>query len=148
MVSRTFKYTKRQMGRNVLDIIMEEYSIEDIKEVSRQRDLVDARKIYTRYLRDEKTRTFQQIGDILGKDHSSAVYMYKQSKWLIEYDKKAKYVWGLINGTVEKENLEEKEILQDISDLFRGINDIDMYFFALDKLKTIIKAKRETLCMK
>ena len=72
----------------------------------------------------------------------------KQSKWLIEYDKKAKYVWGLINGTVEKENLEEKEILQDISDLFRGINDMDMYFFALDKLKTIIKAKKETLCMK
>ena len=148
MVSRTIKQTKRQMGRNVLDIIMEEYSIEDIKGKNRKRDLVDARKIYTRYLREEKTRTFQQIGDIMDKDHSSAVYMYKQSKWLVEHDKKAKYVWGLINGTVEKENPEEQEILKEISDLFRGINDMDMYFFALDKLKTIIKAKKETLCMR
>jgi len=148
MVSRTFKYTKRQMAKRVLKILEEEYSVKDIKGKSRKRDLVDARKIYTRYLRENRLRTFQQIGDILGKTHSNCIHLYEESKWITEHDKKASYVWGLINRTIDKENPKEKEVLKVISDLFEDIDDIDMYFFALEKLKTIIKAKRETLCMK
>ena len=147
MVSRTFKHTKRQMARTVLDIVKSEYSIFNIKTKSRVRNVVDARKIYTRYLRENKNRSFKEIGDYFNATHASAIYLYNNSDWLVNHDEKGKRIWKLINKASDQTK-RETEIMNDIYNVFLDIDDIDVYHFALDKLKTIVKAKTETLCMK
>ena len=50
--------------------------VKDIKSASRKRCHVDARKLYCYISREMKFGTFNEIADLINKDHSSAIYYY------------------------------------------------------------------------
>jgi hypothetical protein len=58
----------------------------DILDKCRKRNYVDARMVYSKILRDEKT-SYQVIGQSLLKNHASIVYYIKSIDWILEHDK-------------------------------------------------------------
>ena len=50
--------------------------------------IVDARVAYAHLLRNVKKMTFQDIGAILGKDHSTIIHYVDKHKELMEFDAK------------------------------------------------------------
>jgi hypothetical protein len=57
----------------------------DIDDTTRKRKIVDARKAYSKILRDAGY-SFQYIGTSLGKDHSSVIHYINSIEGLLEYD--------------------------------------------------------------
>ena len=58
----------------------------NILDKCRKRNYVDARMVYAKILRDERT-PYQVIGQSLLKNHASIVYYIKSIDWLLEHDK-------------------------------------------------------------
>lgn len=80
-----------------------QYNFEEIKKVtceelkinpnafsskSRKRELVDARKIYCKIVRENLKGTSIAIGESINKDHSSVLHLVKSCNELIEIDKR------------------------------------------------------------
>lgn len=78
----------------------------NILDKCRKRNYVDARMVYAKILRDEKT-PYQVIGQSLLKNHASIVYYVKSIDWLLEHDKllrrKYRHCMHLVNNDVDRE---------------------------------------------
>ena len=60
---------------------------EQVKSPTRERDVVDARKICAYLLNQKRKFTTTKTGQLLNRDHSSIIYLVKQAEALMEVDK-------------------------------------------------------------
>ena len=78
----------------------------NILDKCRKRNYVDARMVYAKILRDEKT-PYQVIGQSLLKNHASIVYYVKSIDWLLEHDKllrrKYRHCMHLVHNDADRE---------------------------------------------
>jgi hypothetical protein len=69
-----------------LKSVINEIFLIDVDEDSRRRDVVDARRIYSKILRDEGC-SFNSIGDSIGRDHATIMHYTKSIDSILTYDK-------------------------------------------------------------
>jgi chromosomal replication initiator protein len=60
---------------------------EQIKSPTRERDVVDARKVCAYLLNKKRNLTTLKVGKILNRHHSSIIYLVKEAENLISIDK-------------------------------------------------------------
>lgn len=108
----------------------------DIDNKTRKRDLVDARKAYSKILRDAGF-SYQHIGDSIGKDHATIIHYIKTIDGLLKYEPVFQKKFLL---TKKQFKLENKEIILK--------SNLDIYTTALslgEKLEEVIKEKEQIL---
>lgn len=66
----------------VLDVL--ELTLDEFKNKSRKRDLVDARMIIVHTLRTRCHLSYHKIGNLINRDHSAVIYLYQTYSKLIE----------------------------------------------------------------
>lgn len=73
--------------------VVREIFLVDVSEDSRKRAVVDARRVYSKILRDEHY-SFESIGDSIGKDHATIIHYVKSIDTILNYDKdlREKYI--------------------------------------------------------
>ena len=69
---------------------------------SNQQDIVTLRYIFYNYARNQKLATFQTIGDIVGRDHSTAITGLKTYHKLMSFNDP--YLFQMINRVESKNN--------------------------------------------
>lgn len=69
-----------------LKSVVNEIFLIDVDEDSRRRDIVDARRIYSKILRDEGC-SFNSIGESIGRDHATIMHYTKSIDSILTYDK-------------------------------------------------------------
>lgn len=111
----------------------------DISLKNRQRNSVDARRIYSKILR-ERGYTFESIGDSLNRDHATVINYMVSVDTILTYDK------GLRDKYIACKNvfLESRAPLM----IERMKKDADIYVTVIrlnDELQEIIKEKKEIL---
>jgi len=120
----------------VLKTILDSYEIKDIKALDNRRHVVDAKKIYVKWLREEELKTYHAIGKELGRSHCAIMNLYKGADWVVENDVKAIKVWHLLtNGRRCNESLEV------IANIMDGIDNQDVYNYVIEHLPSIIQAR-------
>ena len=82
-----------QIGQEELKKIVNDVFLVDIEIESRKRDVVDARKIYSKILRDSGY-SYELIGKTINKNHATIMHYVKNIEHLMTYDQiiKNKYV--------------------------------------------------------
>ena len=68
-----------------LKITIKEIFLADIEEKTRKRRVVDARRAYSKILRDVGF-SYDYIGQTIGKDHASIIHYVKSISGLLQYD--------------------------------------------------------------
>jgi hypothetical protein len=111
----------------------------DISLKDRRRNSVDARRIYSKVLR-ERGYTFESIGDSLDRDHATIIHYIGSVDTILAYDK------GLRDKYIACKNvfLEGRAPLM----IERMKKDADLYITVIrlnDELQEIIKEKKEIL---
>jgi hypothetical protein len=111
----------------------------DISLKDRRRNSVDARRIYSKVLR-ERGYTFESIGDSLDRDHATIIHYISSVDTILAYDK------GLRDKYIACKNvfLEGRAPLM----IERMKKDADLYITVIrlnDELQEIIKEKKEIL---
>ena len=91
-----------ETAKKIINII---YGV-DIDEETRKRPVVDARRAYSKILRDAGY-SFQYIASTLNKDHTSIVHYVKSIESLLEYDSafEKKFILAKQNFLEENKNL-------------------------------------------
>jgi hypothetical protein len=111
----------------------------DLSKSTRERQLVDARRVYSKVLRD-RNYTFELIGKSLGKDHATILHYTKSIDSILLYDKdlRDKYL------TCKSLFLEGREQV-----LIKRVNkDVDLFMTVIKlnaELQESIKEKKEML---
>lgn len=78
------KYIKKQ-NKRLRDIVKDIFSVDVIKENNRIRSVVDAKKAYTKILRDEGY-SYQEIAKILKKNHATLIHYMRSVDTIIKSD--------------------------------------------------------------
>jgi len=76
----------RQEEIDELKRIVNDIFLVDLEVINRKRDVVDARKVYSKILRDNGY-SYDLIGKTLGKDHSTIIHYIKNIEYILSYDK-------------------------------------------------------------
>jgi hypothetical protein len=76
----------RQEEIDELKRIVNDIFLVDLEVISRKRDVVDARKVYSKILRDNGY-SYDLIGKTLGKDHATIIHYIKNIEYILSYDK-------------------------------------------------------------
>ena len=111
----------------------------DLDSESRQREIIDARKVYSKILRDIGY-TYQYIGDSIKKDHATIIHYNKNIDYLLVYDKdfREKYKACKDAFLSDKQHLLVKTKKRD--------KDIYLTVIALEeKLERLIKEREKQL---
>ena len=92
-----------------LKTIINEIFFVNIDDSSRKRAIVDARRAYSRILRDLGF-SYEYIGDSLGRDHATIIHYVKSINDLLEYDSifERKFILAKKQFLSENEQLEVK----------------------------------------
>ena len=82
-----------QIGQEELKRIVNDTFLVDIEIESRKRDVVDARKVYSKILRDSGY-SYESIGNTINKNHATIMHYVKTIEHLMSYDQilRNKYV--------------------------------------------------------
>jgi hypothetical protein len=82
-----------QKKSEALKKIVGEVFLTDLDKGSRRRDVVDARKVYSKILREERC-SFEFIAKSLGKNHATVIHYIKSIESILTYDKdlREKYI--------------------------------------------------------
>ncbi len=108
----------------------------DIDKRTRKRELVDARRAYSKILRDAGF-SYQHIGDSIGKDHATVIHYIKTIDPLLKYDPVFQKKFVL---TKKQFKLENKElILRSNLDIYTTASNLR------DKLDEVILEKKQIL---
>lgn len=78
------KYIKKQ-NKRLRDIVKDIFSVDVIKENNRIRSVVDAKRAYTKILRDEGY-SYQEIAKILKKNHATLIHYMRSVDTIIKSD--------------------------------------------------------------
>ena len=127
---KTFKMNK------VLQTILDSYGLTDIKKKDKREFVINAKKIYVKWLREEELKTYNEIGKELDRSHCAAMHLYKDTDRLVKQDTKANKVWHLL--TNDRRCNESLEIIANIMD---GIDNQDVYNYVIKQLPSIIQAR-------
>jgi len=92
----------------------------DIMSKSRKRNVVNARMIYSKILR-EKHISYNVIGKSILKNHASIIYYIKSINWLLAYD---------------------KPLLDKYNDCLELLNDDDVSYSHLNKAELVLLIKQ------
>jgi len=76
----------RQEEIDELKRIVNDIFLVDLEVINRKRDVVDARKVYSKILRDNGY-SYDLIGKTLGKDHATIIHYIKNIEYILSYDK-------------------------------------------------------------
>ena len=106
-----------QIGQEELKRIVNDTFLVDIEIESRKRDVVDARKVYSKILRDSGY-SYESIGKTINKNHATIMHYVKNIEHLMSYDQilRNKYV-ACKNVFIKK----KKSILDQVK------KDVDIY---------------------
>jgi hypothetical protein len=116
--------------------IINEIFFVDIDKRTRKRELVDARRAYSKILRDVGF-SYQHIGDSIGKDHATVIHYIKTIDPLLKYDPVFQKKFVL---TKKQFKLENKElILRSNLDIYTTASNLR------DKLDEVILEKKQIL---
>jgi len=66
--------------------IVNDVFLVDLQVKDRRRDVVDARKVYSKILRDNGC-SYELIGNTIGKDHATIIHYVKNIEYLLTYDR-------------------------------------------------------------
>ena len=111
---------------NTLKEIIKEVFLVNIDEDTRRRDVVDARRIYSKILREERF-SFELIGESIGKNHATIIHYVRSIDNILEYDKDLREKYIACKGIY----------LENSESIFENIkNDPDAYV-------TIIRLRNE-----
>jgi len=128
----------RQEEINELKKIVNNVFLVDLQATSRKRDMVDARKVYSKILRDNGY-SYEFIGETIGKDHATIIHYIKNIEYLLSYDR------ILIDKYVTCKNVFIKE-KKCISDQLK--KDVDVYVTLIrlnNELQEAIESKNKIL---
>jgi hypothetical protein len=130
---------KTEIEKDTLKEIVSGVFNVDISLKDRRRNSVDARRIYSKVLR-ERGYTFESIGDSLDRDHATIIHYISSVDTILAYDK------GLRDKYIACKNvfLEGRAPLM----IERMKKDADLYVTVIrlnDELQEIIKEKKEIL---
>tara|TARA_R100000353_G_scaffold111058_2_gene79684 strand:+ start:5494 stop:5868 length:375 start_codon:yes stop_codon:yes gene_type:complete len=115
---------------NIIKQKIEELYDLNLEKKTRKREYVEARSLFCKICRDTLNVTFQQIGNVINKNHATAVYYKKTIENLMTYDKD---IVNNYNEILQKLHLEEE-----------NFDHLDK-----DELKTLIKSlKKENKLLK
>jgi hypothetical protein len=92
-----------------LKTIINEIFFVNIDDSSRKRSIVDARRAYSKILRDVGF-SYEYIGESVGRDHSTIIHYVKSIENLLEYDSifERKFILANKQFLLENEQLEVK----------------------------------------
>jgi hypothetical protein len=76
----------RQEEIDELKRIVNDIFLVDLEVKNRKRNVVDARKVYSKILRDNGY-SYDLIGETLGKDHATIIHYIKNVEYILSYDK-------------------------------------------------------------
>jgi len=94
--------------------IINEVFLVDIETKSSKRVVVDARKVYSKILRDSGY-SYELIGETINKDHATIIHYVKNIEYLLSYDQilRDKYV-ACKNVFIKKKNSISEQIKKDV----------------------------------
>lgn len=76
----------RQEEIDELKRIVNDIFLVDLEVKNRKRNVVDARKVYSKILRDNGY-SYDLIGETLGKDHATIIHYIRNIEYILSYDK-------------------------------------------------------------
>ena len=84
--------------KNILSIVSNEtnISISDIKSESKKGKLSDARKLYCVLAKEYTRESFNEIGKLINRDHSTVLYSEKKAKIFIKNEIKFRTIYNSI----------------------------------------------------
>jgi chromosomal replication initiation ATPase DnaA len=103
--------------QKVKDVINNEFGV-DIDVQIRQRDVIDARSMYYRYVRDNTLMSLQKIAGTLAMNHNHATLYNALNKHddNMNYDKVYRAKYEIILTKIERLNTTQNEDLQNMSE--------------------------------
>jgi|TARA_R110002012_G_scaffold92744_4_gene225105 hypothetical protein len=107
---------------------------EQIQSTSRVRIVVDARRLYCGILRNIFRLTFQEIGDILDKNHATIIHNIQQHDAFIRILKSYKKNYDEIERTML---LDDNYYIHEVVEVERKMNELSI------RLKDLIEKKNE-----
>lgn len=128
----------RQEEINELKKIVNDVFLVDLQLKDRKRDVVDARKVYSKILRDNGY-SYELIGETIGKDHATIIHYVKNIEYLLTYDR------ILIDKYVACKNVfikKKKSISEQVK------KDVDIYVTVVrltNELQEVIESKNKIL---
>lgn len=101
----------------VIDAVQYSSGILNIKEKSRQREYVDARRIAYHILRNIHGLSFQAIANEFNKNHASVIHGIKDVNFLIKTDPFFRETYDKVMKQLATGNLRKEQILKEIKEL-------------------------------
>lgn len=90
---------------NIIKKKIEELYDLNLSKKSRKRQYIEARGFFVKIARDKLNVTYQQIGNVINKNHATAVHAKKVIEDLLSYDTEIKRIYQEILNSL---NLEEE----------------------------------------
>lgn len=145
-------HVKDQVKKSLAEIIQAYLGV-DVCNTSRKREIVDARMIYFKLLRDSNY-SFASIGQSLNKDHATVVHACKKIKDLIETDKAfrddyetIRDVFFQFKGTNPTRFLTRSELLNHALHLEKQIKELNLYIDTLNNRLTFYQRYEDIVKM-
>tara|TARA_R100001594_G_scaffold50196_2_gene83306 strand:- start:709 stop:1161 length:453 start_codon:yes stop_codon:yes gene_type:complete len=92
-------------------------TITSLQSKTKRRDVADKRKMLSYFLRNKVGLTFEEVGKIMKKDHSTIVFHVKSVEDFLLYDKYFKILYNNVDKIYQKytDNLKnDLDVLQDL----------------------------------
>lgn len=127
-----------QIGQEELKRIVNDAFLVDIEIESRKRDVVDARKVYSKILRDSGY-SYESIGKTINKNHATIMHYVKTIEHLMSYDQILRNKYIACKNVFIKN---KKSILDQIK------KDVDIYVTVVrltNELQEAIESKNKIL---
>ena len=75
-----------KMFKNICAVVENATGVDDVMSKTRRREVVDARRISFRILRNVYGLSFQRIGDLFDKNHASVLHSLKDFDFILNHD--------------------------------------------------------------
>ncbi len=115
---------KETLIKHVIHVVQEETNIKDLKKISRERQLVDARRIAYYIFRNLHGMSFQTIADIFDKNHASVLHSLKDIEFIIKGDKEFSFIYNKCLTKLSSGEMRREEIKSEIRELARELRTI------------------------
>jgi hypothetical protein len=128
----------RQEEIDELKRIVNDIFLVDLEVKNRKRNVVDARKVYSKILRDNGY-SYDLIGETLGKDHATIIHYIRNIEYILSYDKMLKDKYVACKNVFIKTRKSIKEQIK---------KDVDIYVTVVrlsSELQDAVSSKKKVL---